>query len=487
MAALGAHRLEGRREVIGKQEISEFARELSLDLHVVEKDYVLGWLLAGISAHPDFANSWVFKGGTCLKKCYFETYRFSEDLDFTVTDEAQLDEDYLLQAFRQIAEWIYEQSGIEIPGEKIRFKLSILDGGRYAEGRIYYVGPLLQKRNLARIKFDLTSKEKLVLPPQKRVVHHPYSDCPNDGIHVLSYCFEEVFAEKVRALAERERPRDLYDVVHLYRHDEIRPDRSVVLKTLQEKCAFKGIPVPTIESLQREDAKIKLAAEWEDMLAHQLPVLPDLDQFWNEIPNIFRWLYGKAERPSFGVLSADRPIDNSWQPPAMVHAWRTAVPLESVRFAAANRLCVNLRYQDSWRLIEPYSLRRSLDGSLLLCAVKHETGESRTYRVDRIQGVEVSKTPFNPRYQIELTPAGPFTAPPIHRSATPPRQTVSLRPKGPVGRTAKALTGPIYVFKCPGCGKQFRRKTYDATLPSHKNKNGFQCFGGFGSLVKTNY
>lgn len=105
-----------------------------------------------------------------------------------------------------MAEWIYEQSGIAIPGEQIRFKLSIFEGGRYAEGRVYYVGPLMQKRNLARIKFDLTSKEKLVLPPQKRVVHHPYSDCPNDGIHVLSYSFEEVFAEKLRAMAERERP-----------------------------------------------------------------------------------------------------------------------------------------------------------------------------------------------------------------------------------------------------------------------------------------
>ena len=313
--------------MIEKQEISELARELSLDLHVVEKDYVLGWLLAGIAANPELSEHWVFKGGTCLKKCYFETYRFSEDLDLTVTEEAQLDEEYLLRAFRQMAEWVYEQSGIEIPGEQIRFKLSVLDGGRYAEGRVYYVGPLMQKRNLARIKFDLSTKEKLVLPPQKRAVHHPYSDCPDDGI-----------------------------------------------------------PVPTTESLQREDAKIKLAAEWEDMLAHQLPVLPDLEQFWNEIPNVFRWLYGEAEKPSFGALAADRPTDNSWQPPAMVFAWHAAVPLESVRFAAANRLCVNLRYQDSWRLIEPYSLRRNLDGNLLLCAVKHETGESRTYRVDRIQG-----------------------------------------------------------------------------------------------------
>lgn len=399
--------MEDWRAVIDKQEISEMARELSLGLHVVEKDYVLGWLLAGIAANPDFSESWIFKGGTCLKKCYFETYRFSEDLDFTITNESQLDETFLIEAFHRTAGWIYEQSGIDIPGDRIRFKLSAFDGGRYAEGRIYYVGPLLQNRNLARIKFDLTSKEKLVLSPQKRPVHHPYSDCPVEGIHAVSYCFEEVFAEKMRALAERERPRDLYDVVHLYRHDEIQVDRHMLLQTLQEKCAFKGIPVPTIDSLQREDAKAKLTAEWEDMLAHQLPVLPDLDQFWNEIPAVFRWLYGEVQKPALRALASDQPIDLSWQPPSMVYAWGKAVPLESIRFAAANHLCVNLRYQNTWRLIEPYALRRSLNGDFLLNAVKFENGETRSYRIDRIQGIEVSKTPFNPRYQIELTPAGP--------------------------------------------------------------------------------
>jgi hypothetical protein len=77
--------------VIDRREISALARELSLDLHVVEKDYVLGWLLAGIAANPEISKTWVFKGGTCLKKCYFETYRFSEDLDFTVTEETHID------------------------------------------------------------------------------------------------------------------------------------------------------------------------------------------------------------------------------------------------------------------------------------------------------------------------------------------------------------------------------------------------------------
>lgn len=74
--------------MIDRREILAIAAQTSLTPHVVEKDYVLGWLLAGIFAHEELAESWIFKGGTCLKKCFFETYRFSEDLDFTLRDEA---------------------------------------------------------------------------------------------------------------------------------------------------------------------------------------------------------------------------------------------------------------------------------------------------------------------------------------------------------------------------------------------------------------
>jgi predicted nucleotidyltransferase component of viral defense system len=34
----------------------------------------------------EVTQNFIFKGGTCLKKCYFEDYRFSEDLDFTLLD-----------------------------------------------------------------------------------------------------------------------------------------------------------------------------------------------------------------------------------------------------------------------------------------------------------------------------------------------------------------------------------------------------------------
>jgi predicted nucleotidyltransferase component of viral defense system len=74
--------------MIDRIEIHEAANETCLNPYVIEKDYVIGWVLAGIYNHPEIRDAWVFKGGTCLKKCFFETYRFSEDLDFTLRDAA---------------------------------------------------------------------------------------------------------------------------------------------------------------------------------------------------------------------------------------------------------------------------------------------------------------------------------------------------------------------------------------------------------------
>ena len=86
--------------MIDRRELLASAGNLGLLPNVVEKDYVLGWLLAGIFQHAALKDSWVFKGGTCLKKCYFETYRFSEDLDFTLSDESQVSLDFLIATFQ---------------------------------------------------------------------------------------------------------------------------------------------------------------------------------------------------------------------------------------------------------------------------------------------------------------------------------------------------------------------------------------------------
>jgi len=390
-----------------------FSREFGLRANVIEKDYVLGWVLAGIFNHTALGSSWSFKGGTCLKKCFFETYRFSEDLDFTLTVSEHLEQGFLLSCFSEISQWVYEATGIEIPSELIRFDVYQNNrGGLSAEGRIGYHGPLQPRGDFPRIKLDLTTDEILVLDPIVREVHHPYSDKPAEGIHITSYCFEEVFAEKIRALAERQRPRDLYDVVHLYRHDDLEPDQSLILSTLDRKCSFKEIPTPSKSTFTDPTAIAELEAEWENMLAHQLPALPPFDDFWRTLPEVLAWLHGKGAKAIPTAIPTGRvAVDATWRPPVMASAWHLAAPLEHIRFAAANRLCVNLRYKDDYRLIEPYSLRRTQEGNILLYALRHETQEWRSYRVDRIQGAKITQTPFVPQHAIELTPSGPLTAP----------------------------------------------------------------------------
>ena len=77
--------------MIPKQELLDLATDFGLQPNVIEKDYALGWMLAAFGEHPDTRDTWLFKGGTCLKKCFFETYRFSEDLDFTLLEPGHLD------------------------------------------------------------------------------------------------------------------------------------------------------------------------------------------------------------------------------------------------------------------------------------------------------------------------------------------------------------------------------------------------------------
>ncbi len=167
--------------MIGKQEILERALEWQLRPDVVEKDYVLGWVLAAIAQHPETSEHWVFKGGTCLKKCYFETYRFSEDLDFTLLPDAAYDVVTLTQTLQEVVEIAHELGGITFPADVVSVRTRIDKLGRETfEGKIGYRGPL-DIPTTPRLLFDLTRHEPVLAEPELRPVFHAYPDSlPND-------------------------------------------------------------------------------------------------------------------------------------------------------------------------------------------------------------------------------------------------------------------------------------------------------------------
>ena len=90
-------------------EIQTIANRQQVKDTQIEKDYIITWVLYGISNNLFLRDRILFKGGTVLKKCYFPDYRFSEDLDFTSMTE-ELDKDKLLAEFQAVYDWIYDES-----------------------------------------------------------------------------------------------------------------------------------------------------------------------------------------------------------------------------------------------------------------------------------------------------------------------------------------------------------------------------------------
>jgi hypothetical protein len=284
-------------------------------------------------------------------------------------------------------------------------------------------------------------------------------------------------------------------VVHLYRRQDLQPDRAVVRSTLARKCEFKGIPVPTFDALSDRPERVAIEVEWEQMLAHQLPACPPFEEFWQELPAVFDWLNTDVALPTLPAIQLGREaLDTTWRLPPMVTAWGIgARSLESIRFAAANRLCIQLDYtrEDGERTsptIEPYSVRRTLAGDLLLFGVKADTGGIRSYRVDRINSATVTRQAFRPRYAVELTASGPLNALSIERlpsnspGRAPTRSPAARKPARTAAAAPQRGFGLSYSFACTVCGKTFKRSTYDPTLNPHKNKQGWPCPGRVGVL-----
>jgi predicted nucleotidyltransferase component of viral defense system len=464
--------------MIDKREILEAASSFSLLPSVVEKDYVLGWIIAGIYAHEELTESWIFKGGTCLKKCYFETYRFSEDLDFTLRSEGHLNEEFLQPVFTEVIAWVAEHSGLDIPADQLEFDIYDNPRGRpNCQGKIAYRGPVSPTSGgWPKIKLDLTADEKVVLASVRREVFHPYTDKPEGGIWANCYAYEEAFGEKLRALGERTRPRDLYDAVNLYRHTDSRPTASILLDVLRQKCAYKSIEIPTFQTIRPHREALEVM--WSDMLSHQLPALPPLNDFWDALPEIFTWLMSGAPIPQRATIqhgAGEIPVRTRVLP--MSIPLRSRSNLEIVRFAAANYLCVDLAYEGSVRRIEPYSLRQTAEGNYVLGAIRSDSGEYRSYRVDRMQGATVTLQVFTPRYAVELTATGPLAVAPSTAMARVPRI-----------RTPRARhQGPTYVYRCAVCRKTFNKRTMDGKLNPHKNPRGYPCPGRYGVYVRTQY
>jgi len=267
--------------MISGAELRRLAGAWNVDFTVVERDYVLSWVLAGLYRRPVLAEQLVFKGGTALRKCYFPDYRFSADLDFTL--RASLPPQALRSEIEAACRTITEETGVRLAPMDFR-TLRDVPGEEAHQGRIEYTGPLGRLGgNQPRVKLDLTIYETLVLPPEHRSVHHPYSDAGSLNLTVPAYALDEMLAEKLRAMLRRARARDLYDVWQLFTRYAEALDLERARRVLDEKARFKGLTFNSATDFLTPENREAWSRSWEASLRRQSPTLAEYDQVVAEV------------------------------------------------------------------------------------------------------------------------------------------------------------------------------------------------------------
>ena len=253
-------------------EIQNKAREVRVRDQQIEKDYILSWTLQGIAHHEQISTAIVFKGGTVLKKVYFEDYRFSEDLDFTLLDNA-ISNEQIFEWFSEVFEYIQDEANIP---------LEIIDNNEHEDGGINfyisYVGPLGGLGANKRVKVDISRSEQLQFDPVMQDVFLGYSDLEEHQL--LCYTLEEVLVEKLRSVMQRMQARDFYDIWYLLEIHEM--DVAFYTIEFRAKCESKEID-PAVFHNKLEHRLPQYKGRWQSSMADQIQDLPDFDQVVREV------------------------------------------------------------------------------------------------------------------------------------------------------------------------------------------------------------
>ena len=202
-------------------------------LAIAEKDYFLAIVLQIIYNSP-LKDKLVFKGGTAIHHLYLDQLRFSEDLDFVALEPISIDdlkEALLPYDFLEIVK--YYPSDFSLKVERLKF-----------------LGPLGQANS---IKLDIDLTQELIRPIKKLAYQNIYKM----EVKVQGMDLAEICAEKMRAINERARHRDFYDLAMVLNKEPVKPTEIVnILKKKELRKPFRHESI--IENLKiAQEAKDK--------------------------------------------------------------------------------------------------------------------------------------------------------------------------------------------------------------------------------------
>ena len=445
--------------MIDQDEVRDTATNLGLTEANVQRDYVFGWLLAGIFSESSLGEEIALKGGNALRKGYFADTRFSADLDFTT--EGSIRPDALIEQLNAVCRLVQSQTGVEFDlSRNTLVDIQEIDQTKRAyKIRLYFRDFASGSDHITlKIRVDVTEHDRIYLPIQSRQLLHPYSDADECASTIRCIKVEEALADKMKCLLQRRHCFDLFDLVYgVFLTREVAIDKQEVVSVFLRKTIFSPSPPAARQLLQ--GLPFYLLRKYWDKLVAPARSLIDFDRATELLLSGIGELFAPFGHGTTSAL-----------------AYYPAELRNPILTAGSERRLVSMTYHGASRLVEPYSLvfKRRRDGVAQeyffgwdLTGGNSGPG-TKTFMHYDIQSLEVTQETFEPRFEISLAKAGDASMTGIFTGSG----------RRSIGRSRR--NAAPFVVVCSACGKRFHRQRPGTHINKHNDEWGSRCIGGTG-------
>ncbi len=190
----------------------------------IEQDLVISRVLVDLYNHPHVKDTLVFRGGTALNKLFIHPpARYSEDIDFVQKNPDPIGK--TIDAIRELLKpWLGD------PNWKITQR----------SAKMIYKYKSINK-TLAKLKIEINTTEHFQVLPLKTVPFSMDAVWFKGSASIITYEMDELIATKLRALYQRRKGRDFFDIWYVTECDLINLDR--VLEIFYQYCRYSNVNI----------------------------------------------------------------------------------------------------------------------------------------------------------------------------------------------------------------------------------------------------
>ena len=250
------------------EETLEKFKNFFKDERQLEKDYLINLMLKVISINK-LSNVLEFKGGTALY-IFHGLDRFSEDLDFSYIGK----DEEINKKIDSLIEPIIKDFNLSYKITKNKGNIIVRDEDQNIldiRSEFFIGGPLFKKTRLRhKIKIDISLRTDITTKPEYATIVSKYNDIGTIILYKMP--IEEMLTEKLYAMVERHKARDLYDAYFILKNKNVKFDE----KLTAEKFKMRGKAFDKTGLLQKiEDFKDNL---WKEELSYLIQNLPEISE-----------------------------------------------------------------------------------------------------------------------------------------------------------------------------------------------------------------